>query len=426
MRDELLGRTNSADLDLVTELDAGELVQTLVNQGVVLGEPQVYPRFGTAMVRIESSQVEIVRARKESYRDDSRKPDTSPATLLEDATRRDFTVNTLLRNLHTEDLLDLLGTGRSDLEAKILRTPLDPKATFFDDPLRMLRAVRFKWKLDFEFSEGLDEAIKEEAHRLEVVSEERIREEFEKILLGPNPDLALNDLMDLGLLKQFLPEFVAMKGVDQGHFHHLDVWDHTLLVLKNAKTDDLIVALACLFHDIAKPVTRSIDAEGATRFFTHEGIGAEMARKILLRMKFSHSLVEDVTLLVKNHMRLGSWSKPTTSAARRLIRDMGEHLDQLFALVVADVASLRPGVKVMDLEPIRALIEEVRAITPASQLESPLSGSEIIAEIGIEPGPAVGKWKAWLTELVIEGEIDVGDKEGALSRLRKKRVELAD
>jgi poly(A) polymerase len=417
VRDELLGRPVSGDLDIVTELDAMELVAFLIQAGIVEGEPVTYARFGTAMIRVERSTIELVQARKESYDSQSRKPSVEQATLLDDAKRRDFTANTLLKNIHTGEPLDLLGRGKGDLTAKILRTPLDPKATFFDDPLRMLRAVRFKWKLGFEFADGLAEAIQEEVHRLNVVSAERIREEFEKILLGSNPDLALADLMDLGLLRQFLPEFVAMKGVDQGHFHHLDVWDHTLLVLKNASTNDLVLALGCLFHDIGKPATRSIDEQGATRFFSHETVGAEMAKQMLVRMKFSNSTAEEVSLLVKNHMRLGSWASPTPSAARRLVRDLGEHLDSLLDLIEADTKSLRPGVNVMDLASIKTLIEQVRTITPASELESPLSGEEIMAEMGLEPGPEVGKVKAWLLELVIEGELKPGDKEEARARL---------
>lgn len=423
VRDKLLGRQESSDLDIVTKLDALELVGFLRSSGIVEGEPVTYARFGTAMIRVAGSTIELVQARKESYNSESRKPDVEKATLLEDAKRRDFTVNTLLKNIHTGEMLDLLDRGMDDLQAKVLRTPLDPQATFFDDPLRMLRAVRFKWKLGFEFAEGLSEAIQKESHRLKVVSAERIREEFEKILLGPNPDLALNDLMDLGLLMQFLPEFVAMKGVDQGHFHHLDVWDHTLLVLKNAATNDLVLALGCLLHDIGKPATKSIDEQGATRFFSHETIGAEMAKQMLLRMKFSSTTAENVSLLVKNHMRLGSWESPTPSAARRLVRDLGEHLDPLLALIEADTMSLRPGVKVMELASIKSLIAHVRTITPASELESPLSGEEIMSELGLEPGPEVGRIKAWLTDLVIEGEIEVGDKTAAIGRLRQKSAD---
>lgn len=417
VRDELLGKDQGADFDIVLESDALAFAKFLWDQKLSDIAPVVYPRFGTAMVRISGTDMELVTARRESYDSESRKPDVEPATLEEDAQRRDFTVNTLLRNIHSGELRDPLGTGLRDLNDKVLRTPLDPVATFYDDPLRMLRAVRFRWKLGFEPAPGLYESITSEADRLRIVSEERIRDEWLKMLLLPDASKAMQDLMDLGLLKRFIPEFETMVGVEQGSYHHLDVWHHTLLVLENTPKGDVVRALAALFHDIGKPSTRFIDEEGNTRFFGHESVGAEMTRKILQRLKFSNEGVEEVALLVRNHMRLGSMKEFTPSAARRLLRDMDGEVDRLLDLVEADTASLRPGVKQLDLEPIRQRLAEVSMSTPRSTLESPLTGKEIMELLHLTPGPEVGKWKNFLLEKVLEGELEPGDKEAAKAAL---------
>lgn len=413
VRDELLGRPEPSDFDLVTERSSGELARFLYDKGLSALPPVTYARFGTALVRVAGANIELATARKESYAPDSRKPDVEPATLLEDARRRDFTVNALMRNLHSGELRDLLGIGLDDLQAKVLRTPLDPEATFRDDPLRMLRAVRFVWTLGFQPTEGLYEAIGRERQRLEIVSAERIRDEFVKMLLLPAAADALEDLRRTGLLAVFAPELDAMKGVEQGGYHHLDVWDHTLLAVRNAGAGDLTLSLATLLHDLGKPATRSIDAKGAARFFQHETVGAQMARELLDRLRFSHDAIEPVALLVKNHMRLQTAKELSASAARRLVRDLGDQLERLLALVEADAGALKPGVKVMDVAAVRKRLEEVRTSTPASMLESPLSGSEIMALTGLPEGPEIGRVKAMLLEKVLEGELAPGDKEGA-------------
>lgn len=421
VRDDLLGRTHKNDFDIVTRGSSADLAQLLFEQGIATHEPVTYERFGTAMVDVEAVKIEIVTARRESYDPESRKPNVEPATLEEDARRRDFTANALLRNLHTDELYDPSGNGLADLRAGILRTPLDPAATFHDDPLRMLRAVRFRWQLSFEPAPGLYESIKREAHRLSIISAERIRDEFLKMLGLPDGDRALQDLMELGLIHEFAPEFEEMVGVEQGSFHHLDVWNHTLLVLKNAGTEDPLLALGALFHDIGKPRTRTTDAEGNTRFFGHESVGAEMTWEIMRRLKFPQREVDVVTMLVKNHMRLGSSPEFTPSAARRLLRDLDDQVERLLALVEADANGLKRGVKKMNLDPIRARLREVQQATPRKVLESPLTGSEIMALMALESGPEIGKWKGFLTEKVLEGELAPGDKESAAKMLLAAR-----
>lgn len=421
MRDELLGIEHSKDFDLVTELDALELAETLWKKRTSTIAPVTYPRFGTALVRVGDTDIELVTARRESYESQSRKPDVTPATLLEDAQRRDFTVNALLRNLHSGELFDPLGGGLSDLKARVLRTPLDPSVTFRDDPLRMLRAIRFVWQLGFAPAAGMYEAIREERDRLAIISGERIRSEFVKMLVLPKADRALDDLLSVGLLEQFAPELVAMKGVTQGSYHHLDVWDHTLLAVRQTASLDPITRLAVLLHDVGKPSTRSIDAGGNIRFFQHERIGEAMANKIMDRLRFSREDGDAVAKLVRNHMRLHTCHELSPTAARRLVRDMGPDLDRLLDVVEADASALRPSVKTIDIAAIRERLSQTVMATPAETLESPLSGAEIMENCQIEPGPEVGKLKRWLTDQVLEGRLAPKDKGEALRLLREYR-----
>ncbi len=418
VRDELLGLAHSNDFDLVTRGSSAELAHLLFDRGVSSIPPVTYERFGTAMVRVDDINIEIVTARKESYDGESRKPTVQAATYLEDAERRDFTINTLMRNVHTGDLADPLGKGLDDLKAKVLRTPLDPDATFRDDPLRMLRAVRFRWRFDLLPDINLYESIKRTGQRLSIISAERIRDEFVKILQHPSAPKAMQDLMDLGLLELFAPEFLPMVDCEQGKYHHLDVWKHTLLVLENCGAGDVILSLAALLHDVGKPPTRTVDQAGDTRFFTHEAVGAEMTREMLRRMRFPQRDIDQVAALVKNHMRLGSSPQFTPSAARRVLRDLGDQTEQLLQLVEADTLALRPGVVVMQLASIREQLANVAQATPKQTLQSPLSGAEIMQITGLSPGVEIGRLKAILTEKVLDGELLPEDKVGAAEILR--------
>ena|GEM_PF-92945 len=411
VRDGLLGVPHEADFDLVTQKPLADLIPLLE----VLSEipPVVYERFGTAMLRIAGAQIELVTARRESYSEDSRKPTVAAATLEEDAQRRDFTVNTLLQRVGSTEVLDPLGCGLSDLEARVLRTPLDPIETFRDDPLRMLRAIRFKNKLGFAADPAMLEAIRQERGRLRIVSAERIRDEFVKMLKHPSAPEALNDLLRFGLLEEFAPEFLPMVGCTQGSYHHLDVWDHTVLVVRNAGSDDLMLTLGALFHDIGKPPTRLVDENGNIRFFGHESVGAVMTRRVMARLKFSNREIETVALLVQNHMRLGSSPTFTPSAARRLLRDLGDETPRLLELVEADANGLRPGVRGLDLSSVRAQLEAAQKQTPVDTLVSPLSGEEIMSLLHLPAGPEVGRLKRALTEKVLDGDLATGDKAAA-------------
>lgn len=413
VRDALLGVPASSDVDLVTERSSEELATLLFEKGVSSMPPVVYPRFGTARVQVEGTAVEIVTARRESYRTGSRKPKVEPATLKEDALRRDFTVNALLRNLDSGELFDPLETGLKDLESRLLRTPLEPSATFAEDPLRMLRAVRFRWQLGFQPAPGLYEAIAAQAESLRTISAERINEEFTKMLALEEADGCLQDLLDTGLLGVFAPELAALEGLEQGPFHDRDAWKHTLAVVRGVPKEDLVLRLAALFHDVAKPLTQTVESDGRIRFLGHERVGASLAEKVLRRLKYSNDVVREVGLLVRHHMRPGAahkWSKP---AVRRLMRDLGESLGRLLELAKADREAHAPGADVSSLALLEAQLRKVQVETPLETLQSPLTGSDLQELLGIGPGIEVGKWKRRLVREVIEGRIAPGDQGAA-------------
>jgi len=424
VRDRAMGLAQTShDIDIVLEDDALKLADFLYEAGATTIHPVVYPRFGTAMVLVDGAQVELVTARIESYAADSRKPDVvQPGTILDDARRRDFTINTLLENLHTGEVADPLGMAYKDLDAHLIRTPLDPNITFIDDPLRMLRAVRFASRFEFEIEKQTNAAIRENAHRLSIVSRERIRDEFTKMIAGPHPAKALEVLRTCGLLAYFAPELLEMVGVTQNTFHHLPVWEHTLAVLSSLPEDaDLNLRLAALLHDIGKPRTRSVSPDGRIHFYDHQTVSAEMSRELLNRLKFSNNDIDEVVLLVAQHMRIGEYSeKWSTPAVRRLIRELGPHLDDLFVLHAADVAGLNPDHRdTLHSDALRERIESVGDIAAISQITSPLDGREIMEIFSIPAGREVGLIKKLLTDAVVDGKLQPDDREGALALARQ-------
>lgn len=417
VRDRLLGDKDPDDLDLVVDGSALEAAKLLYERGVADDFPAVYARFGTAMVMVEGQKIEFATARAESYQYGSRKPEVQPAPLLEDMLRRDFTLNALMESPWTGEIIDLLGRGLDDLNQRLLKTPRDPLITFTDDPLRMLRAVRFKHRFGLSYAEGLEDAIIAKSSEVSHLSGERIREEFVKMIMAPTASAAMEDLYRFGLLDVFAPELSAMKGVEQGSAHHLDVWGHSLLTLEKAEASSLTLALAALLHDVGKPPTKTIEPDGRIRFFKHEEAGAEIVRTVLDRLKFSQKQINSVALLVKNHMRFGSIQNLTPSGARRLIRDLGGELELLFQLVEADIKAIKPGQPTMDLTQFRQAVSDVLAAESAPSWESPLTGSEISNLFKIPPGPELGRLKEALKEEVIEGRIAAGDKQAAVTWL---------
>jgi poly(A) polymerase len=398
VRDMLLGRPHPNPDVVVEGGDALKLAELFAE--LAHAEPPVtFERYGTAQVTIPGHLVEFVTARAESYAPESRKPDVRPATLEEDLRRRDFTVNTLLMDLDGK-IHDPLG-GRKDLDARILRTPTDPLRTFADDPLRMLRAIRFASELGFELAPELLPAMRQMKSRLvpPVISVERTADELRRMLNSERPRLALELLDASGLLEVILPEVAACKGVAQTGYHTHDVYGHTLLTVERVPAE-LIVRLAALFHDVGKPSTATPD--GA--FTGHETVGAAMVKSALERLRFSQKEVDAVVLLVRLHLRpvyyRSEWSD---GAVRRLARDAGEQLDRLMALARADVAaSAYPEPEKLD--ELQARIDAVLHERP-SRLAPVVTGEDVMRVRGIGPGPDVGRIKQRLHELVIDGEI---------------------
>lgn len=430
VRDKLMGRpatTALDDIDLVLEGDALAVAQLLYRKRVAAHKPVEYPTFGTAMVHVGDAQVELVTARAETYRQGSRKPIVTPGTIQTDALRRDFTINTFLENLHTGEITDPTGHGYADLEAKILRTPLDPDITFIDDPLRMLRAARFAAKLGFTVADETVAALHKNAFRLGPgfgISYERVRDELVKMLPTAGAAAGLELLRETGLLVQFAPELVAMHGVTQNRFHRYDVWTHTLVALTNLPTTaDIEVRLAMLLHDIGKPQTRTEDARtGDVHFYEHEKVGAAIAKTLLTRLKFSNDVIDRIVTLVSLHMRYGAYKAEewTDASVRRLIRAVGEHRHDLFTIARADIAACNTDdYPIADLEGLADRMEQIESTAHITQATSPLSGQEIMERLNLPPGRLVGRIKDALTDAVVAGDLAPDDKDGAEALARR-------
>ena len=400
VRDHLLGRTQP-DLDVVVEEGGAAQLAERFAELARAGPPVIFERYGTAQVTLPGHLVEFVSARSESYASDSRKPDVRPATLEADLRRRDFTINTFLMDFDG-NIQDRLGTAHADLDARLLRTPADPIQTFSDDPLRMLRAVRFAAQLGFELAPDLAPAMRRMSGRLAppVVSVERITDELCKMLDSERPKLSLELLDSGGLLEVVLPEVTACKGVEQGGYHTHDVFGHTLLAV-GLTPPDLVVRLAALLHDVGKPVTATPD--GA--FTGHEEVGAGMARQAVERLRFPQRDIDAVATLVRLHLRpvyyRSDWSN---GAVRRLAREAGAQVERLMALARADVAaSAYP--EPQKLDELAARLKSALSEQP-TRMATPIDGEDIMRALGLPPGREVGRIKERLGELIMDGEIE--------------------
>ena len=413
VRDRLLGRPHP-NPDVVVGDGASARLARRFARLAGARPPVIFERYGTAQVTVPGHIVEFVSARAESYPPDSRKPVVRQATLDEDTRRRDFTINTLLMDFGGA-VSDPLGVGRTDLEARMLRTPLPPEQTFSDDPLRMLRAIRFATELGFDLDPQIPPAMREMKGRLvyPVISAERVADELRQMLLSDRPRRAIELLDEGGLLEVVLPEVAACKGVVQGGYHTHDVYGHTLEVLERTPPD-LILRLAALFHDVGKPRTATPD--GA--FTGHEEVGAAMAITALERLRLPQRDVQQVARLVRLHLRPVYYrSEWTDGAVRRLARDAGDLLDRLIVLARADLAaSAYPDQAKLD--ELARRLTQVRLESP-TRLESPVDGADIMRVLGLPPGPEVGRIKARLTELVLDGEIPP-DRDAILAYLKAR------
>lgn len=414
VRDKLIGRSTK-DIDVVTVGSGIELARSLARHLPAASAPKEYGRFGTAMVRVGEEEVEFVGARRESYTPDSRKPTVEEGTLADDQLRRDFTVNALAISLQDEDFGAVVDPfdGLRDLRQHRLRTPREPGETFSDDPLRMLRGVRFASQLGFELDPDVRDAMRGFAARLDIISAERIHVELNKILLSPRPSVGLALLSETGLLPHVLPELEAMHGVERrGRVAHKDNFWHTLQVVDQLaeRSDDLWLRWAALLHDIGKPRTKRFEA-GAWTFHGHEVVGARMVPKIFKRLKLPlDEQMRFVEKMVRLHQRPIALCDEivTDSAVRRLIFEAGEDIDALLTLCEADITTKNDRKEARYRANYAALRESVREVEARDHLRNwqpPITGEDIMAAFAIPPSREVGVIKTAIREAILEGEI---------------------
>jgi len=426
-RDLILNRP-SKDIDFVC---VGSGIQLAQRVAKALGPDvhvTVYKNFGTAQIRFEDLDLEFVGARKESYRGDSRKPIVEDGTLEDDQKRRDFTMNALAVSLNRETFGNLIDPfdGLVDMKSKIIRTPLDPLITFSDDPLRMMRAIRFASQLKYDIEADTYDAIVKQAERLKIVSQERISDELNKIILSPLPSYGFKLLFHSGLLVQFFPELVALHGVEYvGNRAHKDNFFHTLQVLDNVSkvSDDLWLRWAAILHDIAKPITKRYDKEHGWTFHGHEDKGARMTPGIFKKLKLPlNEKMVFVQNLVRLHLRPIPLAYEVTDAAiRRLLFDAGDDIDALMKLCRADITSknfdkVNKYLKNFDI--VEQKIVEVEQKDHIRNFQPPVTGDEIMSMFQLPPGRIIGDIKEQIKEAILEGEIR-NDREEAMELLMK-------
>ncbi len=418
VRDVLLHRGQSNDSDLATDARPDEIKQivapTQPNAIVLVGE-----RFGTVRLHYGSDIVEITTFRSETYNPESRKPEVCFGDdLVEDLLRRDFTINAMARHPLTGQIIDPFG-GRQDLEAHLLRAVGDePDKRFAEDPLRLLRAVRFAAQLNFAIESETTRSILRQTSTLQKISRERIRDEMNKLLLSDHPALGLDLLVELHLMQWIIPEVMELVGVKQQPqkgIHSKDVYAHVLRVVERSSVT-LLTRWSALLHDIAKPRTRVIE-EGKVHFFGHEEVGAHMARDILKRLHFDREFIENVSRIVQLHMRANAYETDwTDGAVRRLMLDSGECLPYLLDLSRADITSYRVDKISRAVARVAELNERCQRLKEEAErvpLKSPLDGNELMELFNRPPGPWLRPIKEHLLGLVIDGLLSPDDKESA-------------
>lgn len=433
VRDQFLNRA-SKDIDILVIGDGinfAKLVKKHVRQNVSFS---IFKNYGTAQLKFKDLEVEFVGARKESYSSDSRNPVVESGTLNDDQLRRDFTINTLAISLNKENygaLLDPFG-GLLDLKNKCIKTPLEPGQTFSDDPLRMMRCIRFATQLDFTIEAQTLQALYDYRDRIKIISGERVLDELNKIMLSPKPSIGFKLLSNSGLLMHILPELEAMKGVEsKDGIGHKDNFYHTLQVLDNLCTvsNDLYLRWSAIFHDIAKPITKQFDPKNGWTFHNHNYIGSKMLPRIFRRLKMPmNDKLTYVQKIVNLHMRpiVLSQETVTDSAIRRLLFEAGDDIEDLMNLCEADITSKNEAkVKrhLANFRMVRRKLEEIEAQDHVRNFQPPVSGELIMETFGLGPSREIGSIKSAIKEAILDGIIP-NDFDAAFQFMLQKGDEL--